>query len=142
VPSTWRDLPSGTGDFWIYILTNERRTVLYIGLTSDPIKRISEHRLGENSSFTQRYRLDTLIYYENFPDPRDAIAREKQLKRWSREKKEILIARMNPEWKDLGEVILADGAQVAPGPSTVLRPPPAPALRFARDDRNSIPPTL
>ena len=131
------DLPTGTGDFWVYILTNQRRTVLYIGVTNGLLKRVSEHSLAGHSSFARRYHVSTLIYYENFNDPRDAIDREKQLKRWSRLKKETLIGRFNPGWIDLGVMLRGDGghagaekdsSSIAPGPSTA-------ALRaFAQDD--------
>jgi len=126
-PPATPDLPTGTGDYWIYILTNPRRTVLYIGVTNGLLKRVSQHTLASGSHFAGRYHANLLIYYENFSDPRDAIAREKQLKRWMRAKKEALIARLNPTWVDLGAMLRGDlfpdqarGRQVAPGPSTPL----------------------
>ena len=76
-------------DLFIYIITNERRTTLYIGVTNDLESRVWQHRHGEGSTFTRRHNLA-------------AIAREKQLKGWTRAKKEKLIATMNPEWRDLG----------------------------------------
>ncbi|MDQ3625482.1 MAG: hypothetical protein M3463_23905 [Verrucomicrobiota bacterium] len=62
---------------------------------------MSQHNLGIRSRFASRYHAHTLIYFENYSEPRTAIAREKQLKKWSREKKEKLIARLNPTWRDL-----------------------------------------
>lgn len=103
-------LPTGTGRFWIYIVTNDRRTVLYIGITNGLEKRLWQHGFDAGSEFTRKYHASRLIYYENYADPRDAIAREKQLKRWSRVKKETLIARINPEWRDLGAELFHDRA--------------------------------
>lgn len=107
--------PSGTGRFWIYILTNSRRTVLYTGITNSLDRRGWQHTSGAGSEFTRKYNATTLIYYENFSDPRDAIAREKQLKRWGRAKKEWLIASVNPEWRDLGAELFGDAAGSATG---------------------------
>jgi putative endonuclease len=86
---------------FVYILTNERRTTLYIGVTNDLAKRVWHHGEMQGTSFTHRYNLTVLIYFEEFSDPAQAIAREKQLKGWTRAKKEALIATMNPEWRDL-----------------------------------------
>ena len=86
----------------IYIMTNYQRTTLYIGVTSDLRSRIYEHQNKTYpKSFTARYSLTSCIYYEMHPTIEDAIAREKQLKRWSRSKKELLINAMNKEWKNL-----------------------------------------
>jgi putative endonuclease len=89
-------------NYFVYILTNsDRHTVLYIGVTNCLERRASEHSLGFGSAFAQQYNAHKLIYFEPYPDPKSAIAREKQLKRWRRAKKEALIARRNPEWRDL-----------------------------------------
>jgi len=89
-------------NYFVYILTNaDRDTVLYIGVTNGFERRASEHSLGFGSSFAWQYNAHKLIYFETYPDPVSAIAREKQLKRWRRSKKEALIARSNPEWRDL-----------------------------------------
>ncbi len=91
-------------NYFVYILTNgDRDTVLYIGVTNNLERRASEHSLGRGSAFAKQYNAHKLIYFEAFPDPGSAIAREKQLKDWSRAKKEELIARANPEWRDLME---------------------------------------
>ena len=74
---------------------------MYIGVTNSLERRASEHSLGLGSAFARQYNAHKLIYFEAYPDPVSAIAREKQLKRWSRAKKEALIARTNPEWRDL-----------------------------------------
>ncbi len=95
-------------NYFVYILTNaDRHTVLYIGVTNSLERRGSEHSLGRGSVFAKQYNAHKLIYYEAYPDPTTAIAREKQLKRWRRAKKEALIARTNPEWKDLVEEMYA-----------------------------------
>ena len=86
----------------IYIMTNKNNTVLYIGVTSDLIRRVSEHKSKTiPTSFTAKYNLDKLVYFENFHSIEEAINREKQLKGGSRLKKEALINSINPEWIDL-----------------------------------------
>jgi putative endonuclease len=95
-------------NYFVYILTNaNRHTVLYIGVTNSLERRASEHSLGLGSAFSRQYNAHKLIYFEAYPDPRTAIAHEKQLKRWSRAKKEAFIARKNPEWQDLFEQMYA-----------------------------------
>ncbi len=88
-------------NYFVYILTNQRHTVLYIGITNDLERRLCEHVESRRSHFARQYNADKLIYFEAFPDPASAIAREKQLKCWRRSKKEALIAKLNPEWRDL-----------------------------------------
>ena len=92
-------------NFWVYIVTNEHDGVLYVGMTNDLARRISEHRPGEVPGFTADYRCRKLIYYEHCTEVRDAIAREKQLKKWSRAKKVALIDTLNPRWIDLAPEI-------------------------------------
>ena len=86
---------------YVYLLTNPNRTVLYIGVTNDLNRRLAEHsnNLGNHSKFTGRYQTNLLVYFEILPDATQAIAREKELKGWSRLKKENLIAGFNPEWE-------------------------------------------
>lgn len=88
-----------------YIMTNPTNTVLYTGVTNDLARRVWEHKnkLGPNSSFTRRYNIVKLVYYETFETIPAAIFREKQIKGGSRQKKIDLINSMNPEWKDLYE---------------------------------------
>ncbi len=87
---------------FIYIITNYANTTLYIGVTSDLPKRILEHKEKRyQNSFTSRYNLNKLVYYEQFQMIGDAIGREKQLKGGSRAKKEELINKLNPNWTDL-----------------------------------------
>jgi len=85
--------------YFVYIMTNRSKT-LYIGVTNSLLNRVAQHQAGE-SDFTSRYKIDTLVYFECFQDVRNAIAREKQLKKFRRIKKLALIASMNPTWKDL-----------------------------------------
>ena len=88
-------------DYFVYILSNNSQ-VLYIGVTSDLDGRMFEHvRDRKPTSFTARYNLDRLVFYETYPTPCEAIAREKQLKGWTRERKKKLIKEMNPMWKNL-----------------------------------------
>mgnify|MGYP006449221725 CR=1 FL=1 len=88
-------------DYTVYILTNAGNSVVYVGVTNDIERRMSEHRSGLIPGFTRRYRLNKLIYNEQCSTVDDAIAREKQLKSWRRAKKEQLITGINPEWHDL-----------------------------------------
>jgi putative endonuclease len=91
---------------FIYIITNKNNTTLYIGVTSNLPKRITEHiEKRFDDSFSARYNLKKLVYYEAFQMIGDAIAREKQIKAGSRTKKMTLINSLNPEWKDLFEEI-------------------------------------
>ena len=85
----------------VYFLTNKNNTVIYIGVTSDLQKRICQHKTKALKGFTAKYNCDKLVYFEEFNDIREAIAREKQLKSGNRVKKEQLIISKNPEWKDL-----------------------------------------
>lgn len=91
---------------YIYILTNKNHTVLYIGVTSNLGNRLNEHRTGKyKTSFTYKYNVKELVYFEEFLSIEDAIHREKQLKAGSRQKKLDLINGFNPEWKDLSKSI-------------------------------------
>ena len=87
-------------NYYVYILANRSRT-LYVGVTNDLPRRLAEHRDGPATSFTRRYAVYQLVYAESTTDIRDAIAREKQFKRWSRSKKVKLIEAENPNWLDL-----------------------------------------
>jgi putative endonuclease len=89
-------------NYYVYILTNTAN-VLYIGVTSDLTGRFWEHLEERSSKFCADYNLDRLVYYEIYQNPVEAIAREKQLKGWRREKKLWLIKSINPAWRDLSE---------------------------------------
>lgn len=88
--------------YWTYIMTNAYRNVLYIGITNDLNRRYREHKSGLIDGFTKKYRCQVLVYYEEYQQAIDAIAREKQLKGLLGKKKEALISQMNPRWEDLG----------------------------------------
>ena len=91
---------------WVYILTNNRNTVLYVGVTSNLATRLWEHRTRQNrTSFTARYEVHKLIYYEGFNSIAEAIAREKFIKGKSRKWKEALVEKINPDWSDLAWVV-------------------------------------
>lgn len=87
---------------YIYIMTNYYRTTLYIGVTSDLIRRVNEHKNHViQGSFTDKYNCELCVYYEMWNNINEAINRETTLKKWSRKKKENLINSKNPEWKEL-----------------------------------------
>ena len=90
----------------VYIMTNKHHTTLYIGVTADLFSRVVDHKeRTDPKSFTARYNLYKLVYYESFSTIEEAIDREKQLKGGSRQKKIDLINRMNPTWKDFWEEV-------------------------------------
>ena len=95
-------------NFWVYMITNKNHSVLYIGVTNRLSRRTYEHREGSKVGFAAKYQCKKLIYYEHYRHIRDAIARESQLKKWSRAKKIGLINRLNPRWEDLGADVLHD----------------------------------
>ena len=86
---------------YIYLLANKHNNVLYTGVTSDLIRRVYEHKNKLVKGFTQKYNVDRLVYYEACANIVVAIEREKQIKAWSRKKKDDLINALNPEWDDL-----------------------------------------
>ena len=88
--------------YFVYIMASRTR-VLYTGVTGDLLRRVAEHRSGQRDGFTARYRVSRLVYFETTENVRSAIAREKEIKRWSRAKKIKLIRSMNPRWRDLSE---------------------------------------
>jgi putative endonuclease len=88
-------------NYYVYIMTNESNYVLYTGVTNDLKRRVYEHRTGAIASFTKRYRVHKLVYYEIFSSNAMAIAREKQIKAGSRLKKKEMINEFNPSWRDL-----------------------------------------
>jgi putative endonuclease len=87
--------------YYIYIMTNNRNTVLYVGVTNDLIRRVYEHKEKLADGFTKKYNITKLVYYEIFEDIENAILREKQIKAGSRQKKVQLINGINREWRDL-----------------------------------------
>jgi len=91
--------------FYVYMMTNRSRVVLYTGITNSLMRRVWQHQHGEIEDFTRTYRVNRLVYYERFNDPRDAIAREEEIKGWRREKKNALVERVNPKWADLSPML-------------------------------------
>jgi putative endonuclease len=90
----------------VYLLASGRNGTLYIGVTSNLIKRVWEHKNGITGGFTKKYNVYDLVYYEIFDDMRSAIIREKQMKKWRRAWKIELIEKSNPTWKDLWSEII------------------------------------
>ena len=86
--------------FWVYILSSHNRT-LYVGVTNDLQRRVQQHKTKQVSGFTARYNVNRLVHSEAFSNVSDAIAREKQIKSWSRARKNALIEEYNPRWNDL-----------------------------------------
>jgi putative endonuclease len=91
---------------WVYILTNRPNGTLYIGVTSNLIQRIWQHREGVVPGFTKRYGLKRLVYFEAYDDIQTAIQGEKNMKHWPRTWKVRLILTSNPEWRDLYETLI------------------------------------
>ncbi|MBQ3000207.1 MAG: GIY-YIG nuclease family protein [Oscillospiraceae bacterium] len=87
--------------YFVYILSNWDDSVLYIGVTGNLMRRLYEHREHLVAGFSKKYNTNKLVYFEETSDVYSAISREKQLKGWTRKKKNDLIQKMNPEWKDL-----------------------------------------
>ena len=88
--------------FYVYMVSNRSRSVLYTGVTNSLERRLWFHANAKPKSFVRRYRFDRLVYYETFNTAGDAISREKEIKGWRREKKNELVGTLNPLWKDLG----------------------------------------
>jgi putative endonuclease len=123
--------------YHVYILTSVNRKVMYIGVTNSLENRITQHREGTGSAFTSRYRVNILVYAEEYKYVEDAIAREKQLKGWSRAKKDALVTSVNPSWADLLETLVAIDPSLRAGLHPFIRPgdpPRNPSPRCARDD--------
>jgi putative endonuclease len=92
--------------FFVYILASRKHGTLYVGVTSDVVRRAHQHKTKAAQGFTQRYNINKLVYFETFDDPISAITREKQLKKWNREWKLQLIERENPGWIDLSHTLI------------------------------------
>jgi putative endonuclease len=94
--------------YYVYMMTN-KSGALYVGVTNSLERRVYEHKTRTNEGFTRRYKLDRLLYREDYPDPASAIAREKQIKGWLRKKKIALIQEVNARWQDLAADWFAEG---------------------------------
>jgi putative endonuclease len=105
---TWQSIQQGKKSmndkqYYLYIMTNYETTTLYTGVTNDLIRRLYEHKNKIIEGFTSRYNVNKLVYYEIYDDIEQAIIREKQIKKWSRERKNNLIKSFNSSWNDLSE---------------------------------------
>ncbi len=87
--------------YFVYIMVNRNNKVMYVGMTNDLYRRVQEHKTGQRAGFTKNYHVDKLVYYETFQDVNLAIAREKEIKKWRREKKDKLVEKNNPNWNEL-----------------------------------------
>ena len=93
--------------YYVYVLSNTHKNVIYTGVTNDLVRRVYEHKKHlDKSSFTSRYNVENLVYFEQTTDIDSAISREKQIKGWNRKRKEKLIEAKNPNWDDLYKNIL------------------------------------
>ena len=89
--------------FYVYILSNWNNKVIYVGMTNNPERRLFEHKNKLIEGFTKKYNVTKLVYFEQTGDVNTTIRREKEIKKWRREKKNILVESMNPNWDDLSE---------------------------------------
>ncbi len=92
--------------YYVYILASGRRGTLYVGVTNDLVRRVYEHKAGAADSFTKRYGIKDLVWFEATPDVEEAIRSEKRIKRWRRSYKINVIEAHNPEWRDLYKGLL------------------------------------
>ena len=91
--------------YFVYILTTNNNKVMYVGVTNNLQRRLYEHQQEIADSFTKRYHIHKLVYFEETNEIESAIAREKQIKGWTRAKKNALVESKNPEWKDLSNIV-------------------------------------
>src|SRR6266487_4808482 len=106
-----------TKTFYVYMMTSRSRVVVYTGMTNSLVRRVWQHQKGEIEGFTKKYKVNRLLYYENFDDPRNAISREKEIKGWRRGKKNALVETLHPKWTDLSPMLF----QGMRGPSSSSR---------------------
>jgi len=111
--------------YFVYMLASGPHGTLYVGVTNDLIRRVSEHREGLVQGFTKKHQVHRLVWFDEYSDVNDAIAQEKRLKRWRRDWKRSLIERENPGWLDLYPAL----AGVGPGSAQPFGP-------FGQDDRS------
>lgn len=97
--------------YFVYILTNWNNRVMYVGMTNNLVRRLHEHRTHAVKGFTEKYNVHKLVYFEETADVHAAMAREKEIKKWRREKKNALVIQANPDWRDLGHDL---GLQAGP----------------------------
>ena len=90
-------------DYYVYIMASQTNSTIYIGVTNNLIRRVNEHKSLQIDGFTKTYKTSKLVYYELTHNVEEAIAREKQLKKWNRQKKNNLVESINPDWRDLAQ---------------------------------------
>jgi putative endonuclease len=98
-----RNLVPRDHKYFVYLLTNWNNKVMYVGMTNDLVRRVYEHKTKAVDGFTEKYNVNRLVYFEETSDVYAAITREKEIKKWRREKKNALVIQANPEWRDLSE---------------------------------------
>ncbi|OYY93965.1 MAG: excinuclease ABC subunit C [Hydrogenophilales bacterium 28-61-23] len=103
--------------YFVYLLTNWNNKVMYVGMTNDLMRRVYEHKTKAVQGFTEKYNVNRLVYFEETSDVHAAISREKEIKKWRREKKDALVIQANPEWRDLSESIGLPSCHPAPRPN-------------------------
>ena len=103
-------------NYFVYLLTNWNNKVMYVGMTNDLIRRVYEHKTKAVKGFTEKYNVHKLVYFEETSDVNVAITREKEIKKWRREKKNALVIRTNPEWRDLAVDMGLTSCQFDPRP--------------------------
>jgi putative endonuclease len=101
-------VPRRVHEYYVYMMTNRSHTTLYTGMTNDLVRRVHEHKHRSVSGFTSRYNIDRLLHFESYRYVDQAIAREKEIKGWRREKKVALIREHNPDWRDLTGLVLEE----------------------------------
>jgi putative endonuclease len=94
---------AGEHRYYVYLLTNKNNNVMYVGMTNDLERRVYEHKTKMIPGFTEKYNIEKLVYFEETSDVRSALAREKEIKKWRREKKNNLVVAVNREWNDLSD---------------------------------------
>ena len=87
--------------YYVYLMTNWNHRVMYVGVTNDIMRRLDEHKNKLIKGFTEKYNINKLVYFEETANVYSAIAREKEIKKWRRQKKNALVQSLNPEWSDL-----------------------------------------
>jgi putative endonuclease len=108
-------------EFYVYMMTNRSRVALYTGVTSKLEGRVWEHKNHVVRGFTSKYKVDRLVYYEQFVDSISAITREKEIKAWRREKKNDLVRKLNPRWEDLSKSLFGDSRNILRTPRNDAR---------------------
>ena len=101
--------------YHVYLLTNIKRNVMYVGVTNNLLNRVADHRSGKGGAFTRQYKVHVLVHAEEYQYIEDAIVREKQIKGWRRSKKDALVSASNPTWADLLEMEFTKGPSLRSG---------------------------